>query len=119
MKKLYRATFYSVIYAAAEDEALEIADSLEANCLLFHKDSLLEITTTSQIPISWLSSNHPVIDCRENYFKGVLYDKNIEEILEDRDKIPVPVTSAESILELKNEVRELKKVITALIKEKN
>jgi len=115
MKKLYKATFHSVIYAT-EEEAWEIADNMETNCLMLDRDDIPEITTAEEVPCGVVADNYPVTDCaRVGWSQGELHDNTIKELLE-RSKIPIPVTSAESILELKNEIAELKKTVEALSK---
>ena len=112
MKKLYKATFHSVIYAT-EEEAWEIADNMETNCLMLDRDDIPEITTAEEVPRGWVcADNYPATDCaRVGWSQGELHDNTIKELLE-RNKIP----SAESILELKNEIVELKKTVAALAK---
>jgi hypothetical protein len=116
MKKLYKATFHSVIYAT-EEKAWEIADNMETNCLMLDRVDISEITTAEEVPCGWVcADNYPTTDCaRVGWSQGELHDNTIEELLE-RSKIPVPVASAESILELKNEIAELKKTVEALSK---
>lgn len=110
MKKLYKATFHSVIYAT-EEKAWEIADNMETNCLMLDRVDISEITTAEEVPDGWVcADNYPVTDCaRVGWSQGELHDSTIKELLE-------PVTSAESILELKNEIAELKKTVEALSK---
>jgi len=110
MKKLYKATFHAVIYAT-EEEALEIADRMETNCVMLDRDDIPEITTAGEVPRGWVcADNYPVTGCaRVGWSQGELHDNTIKELLE-------PVTSAGSILELKNEIAELKKTVEALSK---
>jgi hypothetical protein len=117
MKKLYKATFHAVIYATEEEEAWEIADNMETNCLMLDRDDIPEITTAEEVPRGWVcADNYPATACaRVGWSQGELHDDTIKELLE-RSKIPIPVTSAESILELKNEIVELKKTVEALAK---
>jgi len=116
MKKLYKATFHAVIYAT-EEKAWEVADNMETNGVMLDRDDLPEITTIEEVPSGWCyADNYPVTGCaRIGFHQAELYDDTIEELLE-RSKIPIPVTSAESILELKNEIAELKKTVEALAK---
>jgi hypothetical protein len=110
MKKLYKATFHAVIYAT-EEKAWEVADNMETNCLMLDRVDIPEITTAEEVPRGWVcADNYPATACaRVGWSQGELHDSTIKELLE-------PVTSAESILELKNEIAELKKTVEALAK---
>jgi len=116
MKKLYKATFYAVIYAT-EKEAWEIADNMETNCLMLDRVDIPEITSAEEVPAGWVcADNYPATACaRVGWSQGELYDNTIEELLE-RSKIPVPAASVEIILELKNEIAKLKKTVESLAK---
>jgi polyhydroxyalkanoate synthesis regulator phasin len=104
MKKLYKATYHTVIYADGEDEAISITEAyIEDGDLFVEPSSLSEIRTLDDLPPVWERDHYPV----KNKCGDIHSEDTIEEILNKRTNSSLQ----EEIKALKQRLEELEKQI--------
>ena len=100
MKKLYQATYHTVIYA--EEEMVEdIARACTDEGLFLKEGSIHEIRSEFELPPSWDITNFPVID-----EDGDLSEDDLATLM---DKIALNTPTLEKINKLQKQIEVLEK----------